>query len=170
MMAALTFKTGCFSVLYRHFVVATSKLRPIVLKDYKEAPELPWEEVSAQIYSQSVRVSEPINSVFQAFCQDGDRYLATISETEQQTSPDEQTKIQQKRKLYERAIEEYLIFRSACENEQHIMMLNRVGQEKDLRAIIQNTAKHVGLAMPKGWKEAVKDPFEKQDTNKEPTK
>ena len=50
------------------------------------------------------------------------------------------------------------------------MMLNRVGQEKDLRAIIQNTAKHVGLSMPKGWREAVKDPFEKRDTNTEPTK
>jgi hypothetical protein len=66
---------------------------------------------------------------------------------------------QSKRLQYERAIEGYLLMRAASENEQHIMLLNRVGQEKDLRSIIQNTARHVGLQMPKGWKDAVKDPF-----------
>lgn len=39
------------------------------------------------------------------------------------------------------------------------MDLNRVGVDKDLRSIIQQTARHVGLEMPKNWQETVKDPF-----------
>ena len=116
-MASLTFKNGCFSALHRHFVVATSKLRPIVLKEYNEAPELHWEEVSTKIYEKAVRGSEPINPLFQTFCSDGDRYLAAISDAEKEASPDQQTILQLKRRQYERTIEEYLILRSACENE-----------------------------------------------------
>ena len=63
-MASLIFKSGCFSALYRHFVVATSKLRPIVLKEYNEAPELHWEEVSNKIYEKAARAAEPINPIF----------------------------------------------------------------------------------------------------------
>lgn len=64
--------------------------------------------------------------------------------------------------MYERTIRDYLVLREACAQELHILALNRVGQDKDMRSIIQNTAKHVGLSMPKGWQESVKDPFEKK--------
>ena len=44
----------------------------------------------------------------------------------------------------------------------HIMELNRVGVDKNLKNIIEQTAKHVGLAMPKAWQDTVKDPFAKK--------
>jgi len=43
------------------------------------------------------------------------------------------------------------------------MDLNRVGVEKDLKNIIKQTARHVGLEMPKKWQETIKDPFENRD-------
>jgi len=53
-----------------------------------------------------------------------------------------------------------LLFREACAKELHIMSLNRVGVDKNLKNIIEQTARHVGLQMPKEWSESVKDPFE----------
>jgi hypothetical protein len=52
--------------------------------------------------------------------------------------------------------------REAANRELHIMNLNRVGVDKNLKNIIEQTAKHVGLAMPKQWADQVKDPFEKK--------
>jgi hypothetical protein len=43
------------------------------------------------------------------------------------------------------------MFRQATFLMNSIMNLNRVGVEKDLRNIIHQTARHVGLEMPKGW-------------------
>ena len=63
------------------------------------------------------------------------------------------------KKQYEKTFEEYRILRQAAALEMHIMELNRVGVDKNLKNIIEQTAKHVGLAMPKNWQESVKDPF-----------
>lgn len=63
------------------------------------------------------------------------------------------------KKQYERTIEQYHFLRRAAMTEMHIMELNRVGVDKDLRNIIKQTASHVGLAMPKQWEEKVQDPF-----------
>ena len=41
------------------------------------------------------------------------------------------------------------------------MYLNRVGVDKNLKSIIEQTARHVGLQMPKQWTDTVKDPFAK---------
>lgn len=49
------------------------------------------------------------------------------------------------------AIRDYLVLREACHEELNIMELNRVGVEKDLKNIIKQTARHVGLEMPKSW-------------------
>ena len=88
--------------------------------------------------------------------------MASLKESDQSTIATSSGVRETKRRLYERTIEEYLILREACENELHILGLNRVGQEKDMRSIIQNTAKHVGLQMPKGWEQKVKDPFSRE--------
>jgi len=47
------------------------------------------------------------------------------------------------------------------------MDLNRVGVDKDLKNIIKQTARHVGLEMPKKWQESVKDPFDNRDNKQE---
>jgi hypothetical protein len=78
-MAHLAHRPASFSVLYRHFIVATSKLRPVVLKEYYESSELPWAEASNSIYEKSIRASEPINHVFKSFCDDGEVFLAKLS-------------------------------------------------------------------------------------------
>jgi hypothetical protein len=44
-----------------------------------------------------------------------------------------------------------MFLRKAAALEMHIMELNRVGVDKNLKNIIEQTAKHVGLAMPKAW-------------------
>lgn len=77
-MASITSKIGSFQSLYRHFVVATSKLRPVVLKEFSEEPILPWVDVSTKIYEQSTRASEHINPLFKTFCDDGEAYLQSL--------------------------------------------------------------------------------------------
>ena len=67
------------------------------------------------------------------------------------------------KKEYERVVEDYLVLKMAAHTELTIMELNRVGVEKNMKSIIEQTAKHVGLAMPKGWKETVKDPFDNRN-------
>ena len=68
----------------------------------------------------------------------------------------------------ERPIADYLLLREAAAKELHIMSLNRVGVDKNLKSIIEQTAKHCGLQMPKQWNDtsAVKDPFTKQAEEK----
>lgn len=63
-------------------------------------------------------------------------------------------------KKYDRAIQDYLVLREACFEELQIMQLNRVGVDKDMRNIIKQTARHVGLEMPKNWESTVRDPFD----------
>ena len=52
---------------------------------------------------------------------------------------------------YERAIQDYLFFRESAAEEVKIMELNRIGVEKNLKAIMHQTARHCGLEMPKQW-------------------
>ena len=66
----------------------------------------------------------------------------------------------------ERTIADYLLLREAAAKELHIMSLNRVGVDKNLKSIIEQTARHVGLQMPKQWTDTVKDPFAKQAEEK----
>ena len=53
--------------------------------------------------------------------------------------------------------------REAAAKELHIMSLNRVGVDKNLKNIIEQTARHVGLQMPKNWQDSVKDPINKRE-------
>ena len=84
--------------------------------------------------------------MFGEYCKHADEHF-TNSSTEVKTQ-------------YERTIQQYIQFRQATAHEMHIMELNRVGVDKNLKSIIEQTAKHCGLAMPKTWQEQVKDPFE----------
>jgi hypothetical protein len=56
--------------------------------------------------------------------------------------------------LYERAIADYLFMRKASAEEMQIMALNRVNVEKDVKQIIENTARHVGLEMPVAYSDS----------------
>ena len=56
---------------------------------------------------------------------------------------------------------DYLIFRRAAREENHILALNRVGQEKDEKKIREDVAKHVGLSMPEQYSENESDPNKK---------
>ena len=50
------------------------------------------------------------------------------------------------------AIEDYLIFRRALREENHINKLNKVGIERDSKRQRELVAKHVGLKMPVEYK------------------
>jgi hypothetical protein len=78
--------------------------------------------------------------LFGKYCQETEEHYSTLA--------DEGAK-----RLFERTFADYRLLRQAALTEMHIMELNRVGVDKDLKNIIANTAKHVGLAMPKGWQE-----------------
>ena len=131
--------------------------------------QLPWEAASEQILERSKRGGEHINPLFKQFCEEGEQYFSK-SATEgnnQQGSNMEKSKEDIKRK-YENAIRDYAILKEACAKELHILDLNKVGVEKDMRQILRNTAKYVGLAMPKNWESLVKDPFTRSnEENKE---
>ncbi|TNV73979.1 hypothetical protein FGO68_gene13239 [Halteria grandinella] len=147
-----TLKTAPFKSLFKHFVSQTSKHRPtnkaiadesIDNKTTHLPPE--YDRIQNETFEKAVSKGEEINSVFGAYCREAE---------EQYMAGDDAVK-----KQYERTIAEYRFLRQAALTEMHIMELNRVGVEKDLKNIISQTASHVGLAMPKTWQEQVKDPF-----------
>ena len=95
-------------------------------------------EVQSTILERSEADSEEINPLFGKYCQEAEHFYSNGATAEQKA-------------LYERSISDYMVLRQACAQELHIMGLNRVGVEKNLKNIINQTAKHVGLAMPKEW-------------------
>ncbi len=151
-MAAL--KTTTFKTLYKHFVAQTSRARPAIAdKQIDEITTSPtteqYQSMQETIYNKAVEEKEETNPVFHQFCQEAEDSYTN-------------TKCEKQKKLYEQAINDYLFLREAANRELHIMNLNRVGVDKNLKNIIEQTAKHVGLAMPKQFADQVKDPFEKK--------
>ncbi|CDW79119.1 UNKNOWN [Stylonychia lemnae] len=151
-----------FQKLYRHFVIATSQSRaPIVMKHLES--QTPYIQVADEIYAHSVEQSEVINPIFKKYCDEGEKYFSD-KESQNDLKTDQQDAVQKK---YERAIRDYLFLRQSCFLELQIMDLNRVGVDKDLKNIIKQTARHVGLEMPKSWQQTIKDPFDNRDKNNE---
>eukprot|EP00347_Sterkiella_histriomuscorum_P022875 403336829 len=145
--------------LNRHFVIATSTHRPSLVFEHLEK-ETAYEEVAELIHHKAIENNEVINPIFQEYCLGVEKYLDQKLATSSDKSS--QQNLENQANMYSRAIEDYLTLRRACFVELQIMDLNRVGVEKDLKGIIQQTARHVGLEMPKVWKQSIRDPFEKQ--------
>ena len=75
------------------------------------------------------------------FCNDGEKWIESSEVSEEA----------KKRCLL--TIEDWLAMRRATREESHILLLNRVGIERDEQKKRENVAKHVGLAMPKEYKQ-----------------
>lgn len=151
-----TLKAAPFKTLYRHFVASTSKHYPSVTQladaavesgTTADAPD--FHGIQNTTVEKAVKANEEINPLFAKYCQEAEQFYHKSDDTV--------------KKQYERTIAEYQQFRQATMTEMHIMELNRVGIDKNMKSIIEQTAKHCGLAMPKTWSEQVKDPFEKKE-------
>ena len=119
----------------KHFTAATSKHRPA----FSEQDVTPFAVMQDQVYQKSAEEKEVVNPVFETYCHEAEGfYLKQNEESEE-------------RMLYERAMKEYHTFREVAALEKHIMKLNRVGVDKNLKGIIEQTARHCGLQMPKTW-------------------
>ena len=62
--------------------------------------------------------------------------------------------------FFQRVLSDYLLLREAAKEELSILDANRVGVEKNLSNILQQTASHVGLKLPTGYDDSVRDPFD----------
>ena len=140
--------------LYRHFLSATSAHKPSVSQladqaiDANSTSERPDYHAIASATVDKSLDSQP-NPVFGDYCLEADKHYGSATK--------------EVREQYERTIREYMELRHAAAHEMHIMELNRVGVDKNMKNIIEQTAKHVGLAMPKAWQDSVKDPFASKD-------
>ena len=67
---------------------------------------------------------------------------------------------------YVNAIEEYLFFKEKAWIQYQIMEANRVGVDKNMASIITQTAAHVGLQMPKQFKEEEGEDGKSSETDK----
>jgi len=126
-MAAL--KTTTFRTLYKHFVSQTSKARPAIAEQHLEVIQTSpttEEYLSMQetVYTKSQADKEEINPLFHAYCHE-----AETSYT--------QTQCEKQKKFMEQAVSDYLFLREASNRELHIMSLNRVGVDKNLKNIIE---------------------------------
>jgi hypothetical protein len=82
-----------------------------------------------------------LNPIFSKFIEDGQRFFVANPEREDLA------------KQYEAAIADYLLMKERTRQEMSIMEANRVGVDKNLANIVRNTAKAVGLSMPKEYKD-----------------
>ena len=144
---------NCFAELRTHLTRATVTF-DYAFRDYTEAELQKREEEITRIdkeepfqmliYDESEPAEEGraaqemlLHEYAATFCRDGERWIQN----------DEILEKQQKQAL--EAMEDWLIMRRAAREESHILVLNKVGIERDEKKKRENVAKHVGLAMPK---------------------
>lgn len=123
-------KSQPFKQLYRHYVAMVSKHRPSVtaiaeqvVKDGTTSDPPAFEQIHNTTVEQAISKSEEVNPLFGAYCIEAENIYNTGDEA--------------LKKQYEKTIEEYRFLRQAAALEMHIMELNRVGVDKNLKNIIE---------------------------------
>jgi len=90
------------------------------------------EEEGKESVDSTTMVAE-LNPVFTAFCSDAEKYL----ENEDSREKDK----------VERVLSEYLEFRRSTRELDHVMLLNKIGIERDEKKKRDTVARHCGLRM-----------------------
>ena len=134
---------------YRATVAFDYKFKEVTKEEYEEwekectniDKEMPFKSFIFEELPQSTpeKADFVLQPTFEDFCKDGSNWIQKDSVSDA------------KKKRFVNAIEDYLALRRACREEAHILLLNRVGVERDEKKLKEAAARYVGLAMPKEY-------------------